>query len=1086
MERQQSIEVWTEKQDERKSEDKERDRDREKERDREKDGRRSSKYKETRKSDKKEGREKEEISQRRGAGEDVNREDKEEELKRKDYKGYGIDEVTSASSIQTVPSSHEDALSFREEKSSKIVKPVPIYPRGNSVELGPKVRSRDDKYISAQAQPKAERDSRAAGEKLVERLEKHALSSSYPELRYGERGSENHRLFTTEKEFWVDAHLMPSSRRPKYSYKANSDKSEEGAKHHRDKQSRPSSQSPTDLSSKASHSIASNTSNPDGKPKHRSASDKQARSETTLKESSRKRAETRLSPDVHLYMSELHSYASDHKARSLNSPSDVRAMSEHSKRKSRKGTREEASTTGSAQTTRNSEEEILNIREEKVSKTGKPGRETTGEIGSKTRSREDKYSNSHAQVKGERDNRGAGEKVTERLEKQLLLNAHQEMKHGERLCDIYRCNPTEKEVWTDHHTPSLSTRRPKYSYKATVDKVEVQRCPRDKSFGFYSTATESIQKPTQKLEYTVMSNSTSPEMKRKHIKYKGSVKDCVKSESIGKEVQNQQEARTSPDIELHMSKLQSKSDCLDLMPSGTTDASLPFEYSIRKSRKSSREKNSTSSNYPETWNGQNMLNTIMNKTDGYEQSGYASIGVKTLEGWGKGLTCEVQVEMRHVERLPESKEGSSLLEKKEVYSGYRASRRPRFSYGTNVEKEGDTIYVLSKKSSQTPAEPMLRITPKSEYMVSSTTTSPEVNRKLIKYGTSPEEQSLLSNYINKTKQLEITTKVQQPLGYEPSPILCSLRSTSPMNTMQQKASHKNPDYPGNGTHNISLVGHPEPSSNNSQERQHGDGQRNIFAKPYPYDLPDGDADREHKETSAGDAKLIVSPSSSSPLLHLRDLSSPGMTLSDGTLCVDIPRPVVSTVRKSFVVPAPKKGEVATQKLRAKPGHIKHQYHESQKRLLQTRKRYQEEVNAALMIQAAWKGYLIRAEIRKQSEAAIKIQAAYRGYQIRKFLTEGISEDEIDELNTGGDGNWQYSEHPDVFLEEISHSDYTESDAESTDDWMESPMSTIACSPGSYGHEGQLEEDGVANLCCANPLLQYESVYHSQNCTWGGI
>ncbi|CAM6001292.1 unnamed protein product [Sphagnum balticum] len=44
---------------------------------------------------------------------------------------------------------------------------------------------------------------------------------------------------------------------------------------------------------------------------------------------------------------------------------------------------------------------------------------------------------------------------------------------------------------------------------------------------------------------------------------------------------------------------------------------------------------------------------------------------------------------------------------------------------------------------------------------------------------------------------------------------------------------------------------------------------------------------------------------------------------------------------------------------------------------------EDEKHAATIIQAQYKGFKVRQEVKKEKEAATKIQAAFRGHQVRK-------------------------------------------------------------------------------------------------------
>ncbi|XP_067833638.1 zinc finger CCCH domain-containing protein 13-like, partial [Heptranchias perlo] len=961
MEKDQCTEICHEKIDERKNELKEREKEKDKDRDREKE-RRRNKHKESRKAERREGREKEE---RRANGEEVRIDKKEDETKRKDHEGHIMDQGNAVVIVQTPLNCHEDNLITKEEKPGKTIKSVSTHnTRGATADLESKGRSRDDKYSGGQTQPRDERDSKGGGEKILERTEKVSLSSMHPETRHGV--SENHRPVSVERESWGDPYISPSSRRPKYSYRANMDKGEEEVnKHHHEKHYCPSSESLTEPSCRIAHIIHSNISNPEPKvspSKHRS-SDKPPRPES--KDPSRKRAENRLSPNVHLYMSELVPHPFETKTQTPNSPADSRAAVEHGKRKSRRTSKDENANGGSTQVVRATDEDTLNGRDDRLGKTVKLStespRDTAFDTESKGRSRDDKYPGGQTHSRGERDSKGGGEKILEWSEKVSLSSTHPEMRYG--VSENHRPFSVERESWGDPYI-SPSSQRPKYSYRANMDKGEEIRYGPDKYSGSHCTPAEPNLRACQKMEYTVISNITSPEVKRKHIKHKSVAKEHLNTELAVKGLHNTQPAA------------QAKSDATaGQVLSGPTDSPLAPEYPVRKTRKSSREKSSATINALETWNSPESLSTVAKETDGYGQGCLTTGGLKSLEGWGRGFTSETQFEAKHEDWFPESKDGLPSAEKKETYQGPRAlnSRRPRYSYGTNVDMEDDSIHLLNKNVSRVSVEPVLRITNKSEYMVSSTSTSPETNRKLIKYSNSLEEQPpTLSNFINKAKQLEIATTMQPISAYGSPTMPCPLSSANVTKDNQQ-AAYNGQDCGGSAFmyKNSVIGGHLELSSTNSQDRPHGEYQRGGYCKPYLLDLPDGDTDRDRRETATGDIKLMASHSSTS--LRQRAVSSLGMTLTDGTLCVDIPRPIVSASRKNLIGTIPYNTEIVSNKLRSKPGHFKHQYQECQKRSLQTRKRYQEEVNAALMIQAAWKGYQTRTEIRKQAEAAVIIQ-----------------------------------------------------------------------------------------------------------------
>ncbi|XP_041061468.1 uncharacterized protein LOC121287606 [Carcharodon carcharias] len=1082
MEKDQRVEIGHEKIDEKRNENKEREKERErvkdhiKERDRDRE-RRRSKHKESKKAERREIREKEENIQRRATGGEARIDKKEDEAKRKDYEGHMMDHGNGAIIVQTPMSCHEENLIIKEGKPGKTLKSASVHnTRGATADIGSKGRSGDEKHASGQPHHRGERDSRGGGEKILERWEKVSIPGTYPEPRNGI--SENHRSMSVEGESWGD----PSSQRPKYSYRANMDKGEEeGNRHHHEKHYSPSPESLTEPSCRIAHIMHSNFNSPDPKViqgKHRSA-DKPPRPES--KDSNRRRGESRQSPNVHLYMSELVPHPFETKNQTF---VDGRPPTEHGKRKSRRSSKEESANGMNTQGLQTTDEETLNVRDDKMGKLMKARSESPRDIpadmGSKGRSRDDKYFSGHIQPRVERDSKGGGEKILERSEKVPLFSSHLESRR--RVSENHTPFSVEDESWGEPYI-SPSSQRPKYSYRASMDKGEEIRYAPDKYS--YSTPAEPNLRVSQKMEYTVISNIKTPEIKRKHIKHKSLVREHMTIEPDMKELNNIQPVMImqSPDIELGVSRSYSKADsAVEQIPSGFADISLSPDYPGRKTQKISRDKNSTAINAVETWNSPEFQSTAANETDEYSQGGSSLGAIKCLEGWGKGLVYEPQFETKQGDRCSD---GSP--EKKETYpvQWLSNSRRPRYSYGTNRDVEDESVNLLKKSIahlSQVSDQPVLRITNKSEYMVSSTSTSPEMNRKLIKYTSSLEDQpSALSNFINKAKQLEIATTMQPVSAYESSTVPCPLNSDSSTKDDQQANEL---DYGGsNFIYKTSVPGSQvELSSTNSQDRPR-EWQRGVYSKPNPHDLPDGDTHRERKETVSGDVKLMASQSSTS--LRQRAVSSLGMTLTDGTLSVDIPRPIVSASRKNLLGTT-YNTEMVSNKVRSKPVHFKHQYQECQKRSLQTRKRYQEEVKAALMIQAAWKGYQTRAQIRKQAEAAVIIQAAYRGYQIRKFLTEGISENEMDELNDLQNEDWQNSEYPDVFLEEISQSDYSESDADSTEDWLESPVSMIMGSPGSYGNESLVHEGSPIDVGCPNPLPQYESVYQSQTCNWGGI
>ncbi|XP_038634145.1 uncharacterized protein LOC119953686 [Scyliorhinus canicula] len=1077
MEKDHRVVIGHEKIDEKRNENKEREKERDKmkeyvkERDRE---RRRSKHKENKKAERREGREKEETMQRRATGGEV-RDKKDDEARRKDYEGHMMDHGNGVVNVQSPLSCQEENLIIKEDKPGKNLKSASVHnTRGATADIGSKLRSRDDKHASGQPHHRGERDSRGGGEKILESWEKVALSGAYSETRYGI--SENHRSMSVERESWGS----PSSRRPKYSYRANMDKGEEeGNRNYHEKHYSPSPESVTEPSCRMAHIMHSNINNPDPKVnqvKHRSA-DKPPRPE--CKDPNRKRCESRQSPNVHLYMSELVPHPFETKNQTL---IDSRPPTEHSKRKSRRSSREETANGTNSQGLLTTDEETL--RDEKTGKLVKvrseSPRDIPADMGSKVRSRDDKYFSGHIQSRVERDSKGGGEKILERSEKVPLFNSHPGPRHG--FSENQLSLSVEDESWGEPYiSPSLQ--RPKYSYKASMEKGEEIRYTPDTYS--YKTPAEPNLRVSQKMEYTVISNIKTPEVKRKHIKHKSLGREHMAIEPGVKE-QNIQSGmiKQSPDVEFGVPKSYSKTDgTAEQVSGGFADIYLSPEYPGRKTQKILRDKSSTANKALETWNCLESQSTVTNETDEYSQVAYSVGEIKCLEGWGKGLVYEPQFEAKQRDRCSD---GS--YEKKETAPQHSFnSRRPRYSYGTNKDTE-DYSATLLKNSiahlSQASDQPVLRITNKSEYMVSSTSTSPEMNRKLIKYTSSLEEQPpALSNFVNKAKQLEVATTMQPVSANESLTVPCLLNSDN-LTKDNQQANDLVLDYSSSTSclHKISASGSQiELSSSNSSDRSR-ECQRIVYSKPHLHDAADGDVHRERKEMVSGDVKPMASQSTTSLRQRLPSL---GMTLTDGTLSVDIPRPIVSTSRKNLLG-ATYNNEINSNNVRSKPVHFKHQYQECQKRSLQTRKRYQEEVNAALMIQAAWKGYQTRAQIRKQAEAAVIIQAAFRGYQVRKFLTEGISENEIDDLNDLRNEDWQNSEYPEVFLEEISQSDYSESDADSTEDWLESPVSVATASPGVHGNDGLVHEGSAIDVSCSNPLLQYESVYQSQTCNWGGI
>eukprot|EP00061_Rhincodon_typus_P012752 g38670.t1 len=948
--------------------------------------------------------------------------------------------------VQTPLSCHEENLIIKEDKPGKSLKSASVHnTRGATADSGSKGRSQDDKYASGQPHHRGERDSRGGGEKIIERWERVSLPGTYPESRYGV--PENYRSLSVERESWGD----PSMQCPKYSYRANLEKGEEeNNRNHREKHYSPSPESLTELSCRITHNMHSNISSPDLKitqGKHRS-SDKPPRPES--KDLNRRRTENRESPNVHLYMSELVPHPFETNNQML---TETRPPTEHSKRKSRRSSREDTANGMNTQWIRMTEEETLNVRDDKTGELMKTRSESPRDIpadmGSKGRSRDDRYSSGQIQPRVERDSKGGGEKILEQSEKVHLYSSYPEPRHG--VSENHIALPVEDESWGEPYI-NPSSQRPKYSYRASMDKGEEIRYNPNKYS--YSTPAEPNLCVSQKMEYTVISNIKTPEIKRKHIKHKSLVKEHMKFEPGMKELSNIQQVliTQNPDIEHGLSKSHSKTDfAVEQIPSGFADISLSPDYPGRKTPKNTRDK----INVLETWNCLESHNTVTNETDEYSQGGFTMGAIKCLEGWGKGLIYETQFDTKQGDR---SSEGSP--EKKETYLAPRPSnsRRPRYSYGTNTDMEDESANLLRNSIANLSQsdQPVLKITNKSEYMVSSTSTSPEMNRKLIKYTSSLDEQpATLSNFMNKAKQLEIATTMQPVSAYESSTVLYSVNTDNLTNNNQQ--ANEVDHVGGTLMSKTSAAGNQVESSSTASHDRPREWQRGVYSKPYLHDLPDGDTHRERKEsTVSGDVKPMASHSLTS--LRQRAVSSLGMTLTDGTLSVDIPRPIVSASRKNLLATTPYNSELVSNKLRSKPCHFKHQHQECQKRSLQTRKRYQEEVKAALMIQAAWKGYQTRAQIRKQAEAAIIIQAAYRGYQIRKFLTEGISENEMDELNDIQNEDWQNSEYPDIFLEEISQSDYSESDADSTEDWLESPVSMTMGSPGSYGNDNATQDN----------------------------
>ncbi|GCC16474.1 uncharacterized protein [Chiloscyllium punctatum] len=1053
MEKDQCVEISHTKTDERRNENKEREKEREKmkdhakERDRDREKRRS-KHKENKKAERRESREREANIQSRMTT------------------GHMMDHGNNVVLVQTPLSCHEESLIIKEDKPGKSLKSASVHnTRGATADIGSKGRSQD---ASGQPHYRGERDSRGGGEKILERWE-----NPYPESRYGI--PENHRSLTVERERWGDS----SARCPKYSYRANLEKGEEESnRHHHDKYYSPSPESLKEPSGRIAHITHSNTNNPDLKVtegKHRS-SDKPPRPES--KDVNRRRTENRHSPNVHLYMSELVPHPFETKNQMF---METRPPTEHSKRKSRKSSREDTANGMNTQWIQVTEEEALNIQDNKTGKLNKTRpespRDLPADMGSKGRSRDDKYSSSQIQPRVERDSKGGGEKILERSEKVHLYSSYPESRYG--VSENYIAVPVEDESWGDPYI-SPSSQRPKYSYRASMDKGEEIRYNPNKYSN--STPAEPNLRVSQKMEYTVISNIKTPEIKRKHIKHKNLVKEHMKFEPGVKDLSNIQQVliTQNPDMEHGLSKSYSKTDfAAEQNSSGFADISLSTDYPGKKTPKHSRDK----INVLETWNCLESQNPVTNETDEYSQDGFTMGAIKCLEGWGKGLTYESHFDTKQGDRYSE---GSP--ERKETHPAQRPSnvRRPRYSYGTNTDTEDESANLLKNSIANLSQidQPVLKITNKSEYMASSTSTSPEMNRKLIKYTNSLDEQpATFSNFMNKAKQLEMATTMQPVSVYESSTVQCSVNTDMSTNNNQQvnEADHVS----GTLMYKTCAAGTQVESSSTTSHDRPREWQRGVYSKPYLHDLPDGDTHRESKETTvSGDVKPMVSQSSTS--LRQRVVSSLGMTLTDGTLSVDIPRPIVSASRKNLFATTPYNSEFVLNKIRSTPCHFKQQYQECQKRSLQTRKRYQEEVKAALMIQAAWKGYQTRAQIRKQAKAAVIIQAAYRGYQIRKFLSEGISENEMDDLNDIQNEDWQNPEYLDIFLEEISQSDYSESDADSTEDWLESPVSVAMGSPGNYGNDNAGQDNNSIDVSCSNPLLHYESVYHSQTCNWGGI
>lgn len=72
-----------------------------------------------------------------------------------------------------------------------------------------------------------------------------------------------------------------------------------------------------------------------------------------------------------------------------------------------------------------------------------------------------------------------------------------------------------------------------------------------------------------------------------------------------------------------------------------------------------------------------------------------------------------------------------------------------------------------------------------------------------------------------------------------------------------------------------------------------------------------------------------------------------------------------------------------------------EHYEVQFERKKTRKRINEEKNAATQIQASWRGHKVRGQMKAMKQAAAKIQSTYRGFRMRKMLLNG--EYELDDI-----------------------------------------------------------------------------------------
>lgn len=995
-----------------------------------------------------------------------------------------MDHGNSVIITQTPLSCGEDNLIIKDEKSGKSIRSGVAYNRGTTVDSGSKGRSREERHGSAHTQHRGERDSKAGGEKLLDRSDKGSHPGAHPESRKG--GSENIRPASEERESWVDPYISPPLCRPKYSYRESMDKEDGVDKHHHHERKRyPSPESLTEPSYHTAQILLSSAEPKGNHSKHRGA-DKTPRSEA--RDSNRKRSESRQSPNVHLYMSELAPPSLETKMFAPTPHQDSRAPGEHKRRSRRSSAKEDSGTGNSAHTVRAAEEEMADGRDDDKVKvvSDAPGNRGAAEVvGTRGRSREDK--GCIIAHRGERDSKGGGEKADDRWEISLPGDPPECRQGGP---EKHKMTSSEDRDVSESSSINPSSRRPKYSYRASLEKGET-RGDLEKRAGPHCMPAEPNLRTSQKMEYTVMSNVISPEVRRKHLKHHKSSLPKEQQQANGEEeaaaakdqsgLQPDQglQGSAEPDLAAPSKTHHPKPPpAAEQMPSGVGDVPLQPEQLARKARKSSRDNKGAvaASASPESCKVQDSGTAAASNGEGN--------AVKGLDSWGKRVSPELQPEAKHGVGPPEA-------EKRENSQGNRPpnSRRPRYSYGTNIDMEDEGFYPLNKSISsysQWPVDSVLRVT-KSEYMVASSSSSPVSNRKLIKYTSCLAEQpSTLSNFINKAKQLEIATSMQPVSAYglpsKPFPLGPAGPTKGGPRGMCNGADMDGASL----TRKESDPGvQVELCATHPQARRRRESQRGVYCKPLLHHLPDGDTDRGREETSPADVKLVSTHSNIS--LRHRAAPSLGMTLTDGNMCVDIPRPIVSASRSNLAGMSPYGNEIVSSKIWTKCGHFKQQHQECQKRSLQTRKRYQEEVKAALMIQAAWKGYQTRAQIRKQAEAAVIIQAAYRGYQIRKFLTDGMGVNATDELNEAQDGHWQDSEYPEIFLEEISHSDYSESEPDSGDDWLDSPVSVIVGSPGSCGADIASREDPPpVEVYSPTPVLQYESVYQSQRCNWGEV